>query len=115
MPLLVLLFFAARNLQYPGLYYDECIFVNAALSGVNWDYVALRLFHVPVMIMPYIGAQKFCPYASPEITAKIAKTNCRKYEVWISYSGRTYLEGKKICWRDGVRAIYCILKYNLFR
>jgi glycosyltransferase involved in cell wall biosynthesis len=49
----------------------------------------------------------------PEITAKISKLNCRIYEVGISYYGRTYDEGKKIGWRDGVRAIYCILKYNL--
>ena len=51
----------------------------------------------------------------PEITAKIAKIGCRIYEVGISYSGRTYKEGKKISWKDGVRALYCILKYNLFR
>lgn len=51
----------------------------------------------------------------PEITAKVAKLDCRIYEVGISYYGRTYAEGKKIGWRDGVRAIYCILKYNLFR
>lgn len=51
----------------------------------------------------------------PEITAKIAKTKCRIYEVGISYSGRTYEEGKKIGWKDGVRAIYCIIKYNVFR
>lgn len=50
----------------------------------------------------------------PEITAKVAKTNCRIYEVGISYYGRTYQEGKKISWRDGLRAIYCIVKYNLF-
>lgn len=51
----------------------------------------------------------------PEITAKVAKTRCRIYEVGISYYGRTYEEGKKIGWRDGVRALYCILKYNLLR
>jgi glycosyltransferase involved in cell wall biosynthesis len=50
----------------------------------------------------------------PEITAKVAKLNCRIYEVGISYYGRTYQEGKKIGWRDGFRAIYCILRYNLF-
>jgi glycosyltransferase involved in cell wall biosynthesis len=50
----------------------------------------------------------------PEITAKVAKGNWRIYEVPISYYGRTYEEGKKIGWRDGVRALYCILKYNLF-
>ena len=50
----------------------------------------------------------------PEVTAKIAKKNLRIYEVGISYYGRTYDEGKKIGWKDGVRAIYCILKYNLW-
>jgi glycosyltransferase involved in cell wall biosynthesis len=50
----------------------------------------------------------------PEITAKIAKLRCRIYEVGISYYGRTYEEGKKINWKDGVRAIYCIVRYNLF-
>ena len=52
----------------------------------------------------------------PEITAKMAGLKgCRIYEVGISYYGRTYAEGKKIGWRDGFRAIYAILKYNLFR
>ena len=51
----------------------------------------------------------------PEITAKIAKGHWRIYEMGISYSGRTYDEGKKIGWQDGVRAIWCILKYNLRR
>lgn len=50
----------------------------------------------------------------PEITAKIARMKCRIYEVGISYFGRTYEEGKKIRWKDGMRAIWCILKYNLF-
>jgi len=51
----------------------------------------------------------------PEVTAKIARVQgIRIYEVGISYYGRTYAEGKKIGWRDGFRAIYCILKYNLF-
>jgi glycosyltransferase involved in cell wall biosynthesis len=51
----------------------------------------------------------------PEITAKVAKLECRIYEVGISYYGRTYREGKKIGWKDGVWAIICILKYNLLR
>jgi glycosyltransferase involved in cell wall biosynthesis len=51
----------------------------------------------------------------PEITAKVARLGCRIFEVGISYYGRTYAEGKKIGARDGFRAIYCILKYNLFR
>jgi hypothetical protein len=51
----------------------------------------------------------------PEITAKLARIpEIRIYEVGISYYGRTYKEGKKINWRDGIRAIFCILKYNLF-
>ncbi|MEP6388860.1 MAG: glycosyltransferase family 2 protein [Halioglobus sp.] len=49
----------------------------------------------------------------PEITAKVAKSGYRVYELGISYHGRTYEDGKKIGWKDGVRAIYCILKYNL--
>jgi len=51
----------------------------------------------------------------PEVTAKISrKPNIRNYEVGISYYGRTYADGKKINWKDGLRAIYCILRYNLF-
>lgn len=49
----------------------------------------------------------------PELTAKVARLRCRVYEVGVSYAGRTYAEGKKIGWRDGFRAIWCILKYNL--
>jgi glycosyltransferase involved in cell wall biosynthesis len=48
----------------------------------------------------------------PEVTSKVARMGCRVYEVGISYSGRTYAEGKKIDWKDGVRAILCILKYR---
>ena len=51
----------------------------------------------------------------PEVTAKLARGGYRIYEVGISYYGRTYAEGKKIGWRDGFRAIWCILKYNLLR
>jgi len=51
----------------------------------------------------------------PEITAKISRRNYRIFEVGISYYGRTYKEGKKIGWKDGIHAIWCILKYNLFR
>jgi glycosyltransferase involved in cell wall biosynthesis len=50
----------------------------------------------------------------PEITAKVSRVNARIYEVGISYYGRTYEEGKKIGWRDGFRAIWCIFKYNLW-
>jgi len=51
----------------------------------------------------------------PEITAKVSKLGVRIYEVPISYHGRTYAEGKKINWKDGVRALWCIIKYNVLR
>jgi hypothetical protein len=51
----------------------------------------------------------------PEITAKVARKNIRIYEVAISYHGRTYAEGKKIGWKDGISAIRCILKYGWTR
>jgi len=51
----------------------------------------------------------------PEITAKLSKLRLRIYEVGISYAGRTYEEGKKIGWKDGVRAVWCIVKYNMLR
>jgi len=50
----------------------------------------------------------------PEVTAKVARMGCRIYEVPVSYAGRTYAEGKKINWRDGFRALWCIAKYNLW-
>jgi IS4 transposase len=51
----------------------------------------------------------------PEVTAKVSRVEkVRIYEVGISYYGRTYEEGKKINWKDGFRAIYCIIKYNIF-
>jgi len=49
----------------------------------------------------------------PEITAKLSRSGARFYEIGISYSGRTYAEGKKIGWKDGVRAVFCILKYSI--
>lgn len=51
----------------------------------------------------------------PEITSKIARMGARIYEVGISYNGRTYAEGKKIGWRDGARALWCVTKYNIWR
>jgi hypothetical protein len=50
----------------------------------------------------------------PEITAKVSRLNVKIYEVGVSYSGRTYAEGKKIGWRDGFSALRCIIKYNFF-
>lgn len=72
-----------------------------------------KLFKTPIIQKIVLREKRFG--FEPEVTAKIAKVpNIRIYEVGISYYGRTYAEGKKISWKDGLRAIYCILKYNLF-
>ena len=83
---------------------------NVNLSDMETCYKAFRREIIQSVI---IEENRFG--FEPEITAKIAKLRCRIYEVGISYYGRTYEEGKKIGWKDGVRAIYCIIKYNLFR
>lgn len=72
-----------------------------------------KVFRKDVLDRVFIEENRFG--SEPEITAKIAKLDLRIYEVGISYSGRTYKEGKKIGWKDGISAIRCILKYNLFR
>jgi len=64
-------------------------------------------------ISPKLTSNRFG--IEPEITALIAKEKFRIYEVGITYSGRTYQEGKKINWKDGFSAIWCIIKFNLFR
>ena len=84
------------------------IFTNLNLSDMETCY---KVFKKSVIEQLTISENRFG--FEPEITAKVAKLRCRVYEVGISYSGRTYGEGKKIGWRDGVRAIICILKYNL--
>ena len=72
-----------------------------------------KLFRREVLQQIKIEEDRFG--VEPELTAKVSKMDVRIYEVGISYYGRTYQEGKKIGWRDGVRAIYAILKYGLFR
>src|SRR6266849_10595642 len=83
---------------------------NINLTDVETGYKA---FKAPLIKSIRIEEDGFG--VEPEIIAKLARTGCRIYEVGISYNGRTYLEGKKINWKDGVRAIYAILKYNLRR
>jgi glycosyltransferase involved in cell wall biosynthesis len=75
--------------------------------------VCYKLFRREILEQISVEENRFG--IEPEITAKVAKLGCRIYEVGISYAGRTYDEGKKIGWRDGVRALWCIFKYNLFR
>ena len=86
------------------------MFTNINLTDMETCY---KMFRVDVIRDIKIEEPRFG--FEPEITAKIAKRKCRIYEVGISYSGRTYEDGKKINWKDGVRAIYAIVKYNLFR
>ena len=86
------------------------MFTNINLTDMETCY---KLFKREIIQSITIEENRFG--FEPEITAKIARMKCRIYEVGISYYGRTYEEGKKIGWRDGFRAIWCILKYNLFR
>ena len=86
------------------------IFTNLNLTDLETGYKA---FKAPVIKSIQIEEDRFG--VEPEIVAKLARTGRRIYEVGISYSGRTYAEGKKINWKDGVSAIYAILKYNLGR
>lgn len=83
------------------------MFTNLNLTDMETCY---KLFRKEVLDKITIEENRFG--FEPEITAKVAKLRVPIYEVSISYYGRTYEEGKKIGWRDGVRAIYCILKYR---
>ena len=84
------------------------IFTNLNLTDMETCY---KVFKKEIIKKITIKEKRFG--IEPEITAKIAKMRIRICEVGISYYGRTYDEGKKINWKDGARAIYCILKYNL--
>lgn len=86
------------------------MFTNVNLTDMETCY---KMFRREVIQSINIEENRFG--FEPEITAKVARGGWRLYEIGISYYGRTYAEGKKIGWKDGVRAIYCILKYNLFR
>jgi len=86
------------------------MFTNLNLSDMETCY---KLFHADIVKSLDLKEQRFG--FEPEVTAKMSRyPNVRIYEVGISYYGRTYAEGKKISWKDGFRAIWCILKYNLF-
>jgi glycosyltransferase involved in cell wall biosynthesis len=85
------------------------MFTNLNLTDVETGYKAFR-----AELLPQLNLQEDRFGFEPEITAKLARTRCRIYEVSISYRGRTYKEGKKVNWKDGFRAIYAIVRYNLF-
>ena len=86
-------------------------FTNLNLSDMETCY---KIFNTKMIKSVTLKENRFG--FEPEITAKIARIpQIRIYEIGISYYGRTYQEGKKIGWKDGFRAIYCIFKYNLFK
>lgn len=85
------------------------MFTNLNLTDMETCY---KLFRTEIIKGIKIQQKRFG--VEPEITAKIARKKCRIYEVGISYYGRSYSEGKKVGWKDGFKAIYCILKYGLF-
>jgi len=85
------------------------MFANLCLTDMETCY---KVFRKEVLDSIKIEQDRFG--FEPEITAKVAKEGWRIYEVPISYYGRTYEEGKKINWKDGIKAIWYILRYNLF-
>ncbi len=86
------------------------LFTGLNLSDMETGY---KMFRKEIIDQIRITEKRFG--IEPEITAKISRIkNIRIYEVGISYYGRTYHEGKKIGWKDGFRALYCIFKYNIF-
>ncbi len=87
------------------------LFTNLNLTDIETGY---KVF--PTSIIKELNLRERRFGFEPEVTAKFAKIpNIRIYEVGISYYGRTYQQGKKIRWPDGIRALYCIFRYNLFR
>ena len=85
------------------------IFTNLKLTDMETCY---KVFRREVLQNIKLESDRFG--FEPEITAKIAKGNWRSYEVAISYAGRSYAEGKKITWRDGISTLWCIIRFNLF-
>lgn len=86
------------------------MFTNLNLTDME---VCYKVFKKDILDKIKLNEKRFG--FEPEITIKISRLNCIIYEVGISYYGRTYNEGKKISWKDGMRALYVILKYGLFR
>jgi hypothetical protein len=85
------------------------MFTNLNLTDMECCY---KLFRREIIQKISIEENRFG--VEPELTAKISRLDARIYEVGVGYAGRTYAEGKKIGWRDGFRAIFAILKYNVW-
>ena len=103
----VLYFWHALGNQ--GLTFLSNLLTNLNLSDMEVGYKAFRS---DVLKRITLRSNRFG--FEPEVTAKVAKLGCRIYEVPISYHGRTYAEGKKITWRDGVVALWCLVRYRFF-
>ncbi len=104
----ILFFFHTMGNRF--LTFISNMFTNMNLSDMETCY---KLFRTEIIQKIKLQENRFG--FEPEVTAKISRVpNIRVYEVGISYYGRTYEEGKKISWKDGFRALYCILKYNIF-
>ena len=103
------LYFVNRIANYI-LTFISNVFTNLGLTDMETCY---KVFKSEIIKTINIEEDRFG--FEPEITAKISKLKCRVCEVGVSYYGRTYEEGKKITWKDAFSALYCILKYNLFR
>lgn len=102
--------FFAHTIGNKLLTFLSNLFTGLNLSDMETGY---KMFKTEIIKKIKLKEKRFG--FEPEVTAKISKLkNIRIYEVGISYYGRTYNEGKKIRWKDGFRAIYCIFKYNLF-
>jgi len=86
------------------------VVTNLNLSDIEVGY---KVFRTDVLQRLRLKSDRFG--IEPELTVKVAKLGCRIYEVPIAYHGRTYAEGKKITWRDGLQGMWCILRYNLLR
>ncbi len=85
-------------------------FTNLNLTDMETCYKVFRR-EVLQDVLPTLRQDRFG--FEPEVTAKVARRRCRVYEISVSYSGRTYAQGKKIGWRDGAQALWCIIRYGL--
>jgi hypothetical protein len=83
------------------------MFTNLNLTDMETCY---KVFRAPLVKSLTLEQERFG--FEPEVVAKVARAGARIYEVPISYAGRTYEEGKKIGWRDGVKALYCVVRYS---
>jgi glycosyltransferase involved in cell wall biosynthesis len=98
-----------HSLGNQALTFLSNLLTNLNLSDMEVGY---KVFRAEVLKCITLRSNRFG--FEPEVTAKVAKLGCRIYEVPIAYHGRTYAEGKKITWRDGLAALWCLARYRFF-